>query len=278
MRNWVCSHDGQRGRVSNPPLRFELAAQSRRIGTIPIHPEGEPWHRSWYTGSTEPSSATWPPRMTAGRWPPSAWTTSTRTSSPTWTWTGEWEDIKATLLPGVTYQEWIDAYLALRPTLHLIESRSGDVKSLHTSSAEQFSGLAVASGPAFVWTELDGDTWSIKLHRDGETKTLESGTTVLQDPSVTRDDKGVLWTAWVSREDDGDVVYIVDETGGSRSFQSARSSPEPGSGAGRGRGVLRTVPGRPVACLLLEGVRGVAERACAPVASQPVELPASLCV
>ena len=80
----------------------------------------------------------------------------------------EWEDIKATLLPGVTYQDWIDAYLAMHPTLHLVESRSGDVHTLHTSSAEQFSGFAVASGPAFVWAELDGDTWSLNLHRDGE--------------------------------------------------------------------------------------------------------------
>ena len=53
----------------------------------------------------------------------------------------EWEDIKATLLPGVTYQDWIDAYLAMRPTLHLVESRSGDVRIAHTSSAEQFLGL-----------------------------------------------------------------------------------------------------------------------------------------
>ena len=111
----------------------------------------------------------------------------------------EWEEIKATLLPGVTYQDWIDAYLALRPTLHLIESRSGDVHVLHTSSAEQFSGFAVSPGPAFVWTELDGDTWSLMLHRDGETRTLESGPTVLKDPSITHDDEGVLWIGWVSR-------------------------------------------------------------------------------
>ena len=84
----------------------------------------------------------------------------------------EWEDIKATLLPGVTYQGWIDAYLAMRPTLHLIQNRAGNVRVLHTSSAEQFSGLAVtgAAEPAFAWTELDGDTWSLKLHRDGETR------------------------------------------------------------------------------------------------------------
>ena len=106
----------------------------------------------------------------------------------------EWEDIKATLLPGVTYQGWIDAYLAMRPTLHLVESRSGSVRVLHTSTAEQFSGLAVAgaSSPAFAWTELDGDTWSLKLHQDGATRTLESGPTVLQDPSITRDDEGAV--------------------------------------------------------------------------------------
>ena len=136
----------------------------------------------------------------------------------------EWEDIKATLLPGVTYQGWIDAYLALRPTLHLVESRSGDVRVLHTTSAEQFSGLAVsgAPAPAFAWTELDGDAWSLKLHGDGETKTLDSGSTVLQDPSVTHDDEGVLWIAWVSREDDGDVVRIIDETGSRRYQLSGR--------------------------------------------------------
>ena len=128
----------------------------------------------------------------------------------------EWEDIKATLLPGATYQGWIDAYLALRPTLHLVESRSGDVRVLHTSGAEQFSGFAAAGGPApaFAWTELDGDTWSVRVYRDGETRTLESGSTVLQDPSIARDDEGGLWVAWVSRDYDGDVVHIMDETGG----------------------------------------------------------------
>ena len=150
----------------------------------------------------------------------------------------EWEDIKATLLPGVTYQDWIDAYLALRPTLHLIESRSGDVRVLHTSGAEQFSGLAVAAAarPAFAWAELDADTWSVKLHRDGETKSLESGSTVFQDPSVTHDDEGVLWIAWVSRDDDGDVVCIVDESG-SRQFQLPGRHPS-----------LAAVPGGIVVC------------------------------
>ncbi len=126
----------------------------------------------------------------------------------------EWEDIKAMLLPGVTYQDWIDAYLDMRPTLHLVESRAGDVRTLHTSTAEQYSGFAVAPGPAFVWTELDGDIWSLRLHRDGQTSTLESGTTVLQDPSIIRDDEGALWTTWVSRGDDGDVVHVTDEVGG----------------------------------------------------------------
>ena len=132
----------------------------------------------------------------------------------------EWEEIKATLLPGVTYQDWIDAYLALRPTLNLVESRSGSVRILHTASAEQFSGVAVsaASGPAFVWTELDAGAWSVKLHRGGETRTLESGSTVLQDPSIALNDDGVLWTAWVSREVEGDVVHVVDESG-NRRFQ-----------------------------------------------------------
>ena len=136
----------------------------------------------------------------------------------------EWEDIKATLLPGVTYQGWIDAYLAMRPTLHLVESRSDEVRVLHTSSAEQFSGFAVAGGvaPAFAWTALDGDVWSVKLHRDGEVRTLESGPTVLQDPSITRDDQGALWVAWVSREDDGDVVHIMAETSGSDFLLSGR--------------------------------------------------------
>ena len=75
-----------------------------------------------------------------------------------------------------------------------------------------------ASGSAFAWTELDGDTWSLKLHRDGDTRTLESGPTVLQDPSITRDDEGTLWIGWVSREDDGDAVHVMNETG-SREFQ-----------------------------------------------------------
>ncbi len=128
----------------------------------------------------------------------------------------EWEDIKAMLLPGVTYQDWIDAYVALRPTLRLIESRSGVVESLHATDAEQFSGVAVAAGsePAFVWTELDGGVWSVKLYRGGDTRTLVAGPQVLQDPAIAQDAEGVLWVGWVRREDAGDVVHVVDEFGG----------------------------------------------------------------
>ena len=187
----------------------------------------------------------------------------------------EWEDIKAILLPGVTYQGWIDAYLAMRPTLHLVESRSGGVRVLHTSTAEQFSGFAVASGPAFAWTELDGDTWSLKLHRDGETSTLESGSTVLQDPSVTRDGDGVLWIGWVSP---GGLRGhgASDRRDGRQGLPASRPSPQPGSRARRHRGVLRAVPGRRVARLLLEAVAGGRGRASPALATQPAELPAAL--
>ena len=127
----------------------------------------------------------------------------------------EWEEIKATLLPGVTYQDWIDAYLALRPTLRLVESRSGRVTSLHTANAEQFSGLAVSGGPtpAFIWTCLDAGQWGASVHVNGETRTLESGPQVLQDPAIARGYDGALWLAWVRREDDGDIIHVVDESG-----------------------------------------------------------------
>ena len=190
----------------------------------------------------------------------------------------EWEDIKAMLLPGVTYQDWIDAYLAMRPTLHLVESRSGDVRVLHTSSAEQFSGFAAAPGPFFAWTELDGDTWSLKLSlvmgRPGRWSPAPRSSRTHPSHSMTRECP----------------VDRVGEPGGrrrrgarhgrygQRRIPPARPSPKPGRSSRRNRGVLRAVPGWRVARLLLEGVAGGCKRACPAVASQPIELPAALCV
>jgi len=127
----------------------------------------------------------------------------------------EWEDIKALMLPGATYDDWTRAYTALRPTLNLLESRSGNVRTLHTASAEQFSGIAVTGGsaPAFIWTDLDEDRWSVRLHRMGESSLLHTGPQVLLSPSIARDSDDVLWWAWVSREEDEDVVHLTDEDG-----------------------------------------------------------------
>ena len=127
----------------------------------------------------------------------------------------EWEHAKALLYPGKTYEDWARAFLSLRPSLNLIESASGTITTLHSVSAEQFSGIAAVGGhePAFLWTSLDGGRWNVNVHHMGESRLLNSGQEVLLAPSLVRDHRGRLWSAWVSREADGDVVNLVDEAG-----------------------------------------------------------------
>ena len=132
----------------------------------------------------------------------------------------EWEVIKALLHPGVTYEDWAKAFVSLRPTLDLLESQAENVSTLHTTSAEQFSGVAVCGGegPAFIWTAYDGGQWSVNLYHEGESRVLAAGNHVLLSPSIVCDDDGKLWCAWVSREAAEDIIHITDE-GQSRSFQ-----------------------------------------------------------
>ncbi len=127
----------------------------------------------------------------------------------------EWEHAKALLYPGKTYEEWGQAFLALRPRLDLLESSGGSPRLLHSETAEQFSGIAVEGGaaPAFLWTALVEGRWTVKLHAGGRTDTLYSGSRIVQTPSIARDADGNLWCAWVRRDGSGDAIHVTDGRG-----------------------------------------------------------------
>ena len=127
----------------------------------------------------------------------------------------EWEHAKALLYPGKTYEEWAQAFMALRPRLELLESDGGGVRLLHSEQAEQFSGIAAVGGtdPAFIWTALDGGRWTVKLHTGGKTNVIYSGCEIVQTPSIARGTDGALRCAWVRRDGSGDWVRVTDEHG-----------------------------------------------------------------
>ena len=138
----------------------------------------------------------------------------------------EWQDVKALLRPGQTYQAWSDAVVAMPATLHLLAHQDGETTTLMTATAEQFSGIAAAGGgdPAFLWTAYDGEQWSVSLYRQGEVRTLYAGGLIVLDPSITRDAAGTLWYAWTTREGSSDTIQITSEDS-SGSFDLAGRHP-----------------------------------------------------
>ena len=42
----------------------------------------------------------------------------------------EFEDVKAIMAPGASYEQWVEDYVALRPTLSLLEKRAGKVDTV----------------------------------------------------------------------------------------------------------------------------------------------------
>jgi hypothetical protein len=125
----------------------------------------------------------------------------------------EWEAFKALMQEGRTWQSWAEAFAAAPQTLWLVEGGRGEAKTVHTCTAEQFSGLAVAGGdePAYVWTERSEGRWRTRISRNGEVQTVAESPRVLLGPSAVRDGSGRLHYAWAGRFGGPDTLFVQAE-------------------------------------------------------------------
>ncbi len=125
----------------------------------------------------------------------------------------EWENAKVLLYDDVTYEEWNQAFVSLRATLEIIESRKGKTRVKYSVSAEQFSGVAISdqSESAVLWTSLDNDCWTVNLYEDGaDSKVIYASDHVVLSPSIAVGGDGKLWCSWVSHDSSGDTVHMLD--------------------------------------------------------------------
>jgi len=83
-------------------------------------------------------------------------------------------------------------------------------ESILLAQAERIDGPAVVDEKlaAVVWTQRDGDRWSLIAYDNGKFQTVFESSSPLRNPAACRDNDGQLWCACDLRESGQDMMRI----------------------------------------------------------------------
>ena len=115
------------------------------------------------------------------------------------------------LKPGTSVADWMKSLSATPRELHFVSQTKGQLhESILLAQAERLDGPAVVGGEtaAVVWTQRDGDGWSLMAYNSGKFQTMFESSNPLRNPAACRDADGQLWCACDFRESGQDMIRI----------------------------------------------------------------------
>jgi len=116
----------------------------------------------------------------------------------------------AKLKSGVSEADWMQSLTSTPRELHLVRQSKNEISTVCLAQAERIDGPAVVGDatPAVVWTQRNGNRWSLMAHEGGETRIVFESPHQLRSPAACRDSDGRLWHACDFREAEKDVAQV----------------------------------------------------------------------